>query len=269
MSEILIGTSGYYYQDWLGNFYPEDMRKENFLDYYSSRFPFCELNFSYYQMPKRSNLIKLARQTPQGFQFTVKAHQSITHGRGRDWERQAEDFFHALTPLSDEGKLSAVLLQFPYSFHYQPANRKYLSDVLSVLDGLPLCIEFRNREWMKESVYGGLEKRKVCFVQTDLPALDNLPIPTSTTTSNLGYVRFHGRNNENWWTGDNTSRFDYLYDDHELHSWLCRIEDIASKVSRLLIAFNNHHKGKAVRNAQQFYRMITEHTDLKPEQLEL
>ncbi len=99
--------------------------------------------------------------------------------------------------------------------------------------------------------------RNICFVQTDLPLLDKLPLPTSVTTSDIGYIRFHGRNAENWWGGDSTSRYDYLYNNHELQSWLCRIEEIASRVNRLLITFNNHHKGKAIQNAAEIFSLLT------------
>lgn len=264
MAEVFIGTSGYYYPDWVGPFYPPGTAKDSFLKYYCSHFPFCELNFSYYQMPNRGKLISMIKQTPADFQFAVKAHKSITHERGPASPEHAAEFYHALSPMMDEGRLAAVLLQFPYSFHYSTGNRKYLAEILHPLKGLPLCVEFRNREWMLERVYEGFRMRGVNIVQTDNPELDNLPLPTSTTTADIGYIRFHGRNEENWWSGDNTSRYDYLYSEHELLSWLCRIEDMAGKVKRLLIAFNNHHKGKAVKNANDIYNLIIENTKLKP-----
>ncbi len=211
----------------------------------------------------------MIQETPAGFQFAIKAHKSITHERGPGSIDQAEEFFHAVRPMLDEKRLAAVLLQFPYSFHYNPENRKYLAEILKPLEGFPLCVEFRNREWMLEKVYDGFAERQVCFVQTDNPELDNLPLPTATTTSDVGYIRFHGRNRDNWWDGDNTSRYDYLYNEHELHSWLCRIDDIAGKVKRLLIAFNNHHKGKAVQNAAEIYRLIVENTELKPVEIKM
>ncbi|MBI9107687.1 MAG: DUF72 domain-containing protein [Spirochaetales bacterium] len=269
MAEILIGTSGYYYQDWVGPFYPETIKKEGFFEYYSRTFPFCELNFSYYQMPRRSRLIGLIKQSPKNFMFSIKAHQSLTHERGPKSPEHASEFLHAVSPLVDEKRLAAVLLQFPYSFHYSTANRKYLSELIENLKGLPLAVEFRNREWMLDRVYSGLESRNACFVQTDMPNLDNLPLPTSTVTSDIGYIRFHGRNRTNWWNGDNTSRFDYLYNEHELQSWLCRTEEIASKVKKLFIAFNNHHKGQAVQNAVQIYNLLKEHTRLEPAEINI
>ena len=131
--------------------------------------------------------------------------------------------------MADEKRLAAVLLQFPYSFHYNTANRKYLAGIVNLLEGLPLCIEFRNREWMLERVYDGAAGARHQLRADRPPELDNLPLPTATTTSDIGYIRFHGRNAENWWGGDNVSRYDYLYSEHELETWLCRIDDIAKK----------------------------------------
>ncbi|MDC7124779.1 MAG: DUF72 domain-containing protein [Spirochaetales bacterium] len=262
MAKVLIGTSGYYYTDWVGPFYPPGTGKDNFLQFYSEHFPFCELNFSYYQMPLRGKLIEMVQKTPKGFQFAIKAHKSITHERSPSSVERAEEFFHAISPMREENRLSAVLLQFPYSFHYTQENRKYLAEVLPPLKGLPLCIEFRNREWMLERVYKAFQERDITFVQTDTPELDNLPIATSITTSKLGYIRFHGRNKENWWNGDNTSRFDYLYQEKELQLWMCRIEEIAAKTEKLIIAFNNHYKANAISNARQLREMINKHTNL-------
>ena len=171
MTEILIGTSGYYYQDWVGPFYPSGTGKEHFLSFYSRHFPFCELNFSYYQMPARGKLLAMINQTPPGFQFAIKAHKSITHERGPGSMEQAEEFFHAVRPMQDEKRLAAVLLQFPYSFHYSPENRRYLAEILKPLEGLPLCVEFRNREWMLERYMTGLQNDRSALYRPTTPSL--------------------------------------------------------------------------------------------------
>lgn len=38
MSDLLIGTSGYDYPEWKGVFYPEDLKRKDFLSYYSTQF---------------------------------------------------------------------------------------------------------------------------------------------------------------------------------------------------------------------------------------
>jgi len=105
-------------------------------------------------------------------------------------------------------------------------------------------------------VYAELEQRNIGIVNTDSPELDKLPEPSSLATSDRGYVRFHGRNRENWWSGDNVSRYDYLYSDEELKEWAARIEKVLAKVKVLFLAFNNHHKGQAVVNAFQLASLL-------------
>ena len=88
------------------------------------------------------------------------------------------------------------------------------------LEGLPLAVEFRKSDWLKEQVFDGLRERGVSLVGVDEPDLPKLLPPSTVTTGRLGYVRFHGRNTEAWWTGDNASRYDYLYSSGELEEWV-------------------------------------------------
>ncbi|TFG78580.1 MAG: DUF72 domain-containing protein, partial [Spirochaetales bacterium] len=83
-----------------------------------------------------------------------------------------------------------------------------------------------------------------------------LPPPTERVTGGLGYLRFHGRNSDNWWNGDNVSRYDYLYSVEELEACAPRIKRMAKVARVLLVAFNNHAKGKAVRNATELKTIV-------------
>ena len=80
--------------------------------------------------------------------------------------------------------------------------------------------------------------------------------PTTEVTGPLGYVRFHGRNAANWWTGDNASRYDYLYSPEELAEWVDRIRAILEKVPVLLLFFNNHWRGNAAKNAREMRMLL-------------
>lgn len=253
---MYIGTSGYSYSDWKGPFYPADLDSKQFLSYYTNYFSFTELNFSYYQQPNPWMLQKIAEKTPDRFRFSIKGHKSFTHERGPEWQTEAENFRNAVEPLVKRGKIGVILLQFPYSFHYTPENRTYLSDVCSLLEGLPLAVEFRNAEWQREEVYEGLRSRNTGYVVTDSPDLPKLPLPVSLATSDIGYLRFHGRNRDNWWKGDNTSRYDYLYTEDELSQWLGRIVELLEQTSVLYVAFNNHYKGKAAKNGLELIELL-------------
>lgn len=255
MGDILVGTSGYSYDDWRGAFYPEGLPKADFLRYYALFFPFAELNFSYYAMPKASSLAAMARRTPSGFLFSIKAHGSLTHEVGPGWRDDAAAFSRAAAALAEADRLAAVLVQLPYRFHHTPDNRSYLAALLEALAPLPLVVEFRNDEWRGERVYDELERRGVGAAMVDRPDLPGLPAVEERVTGGLGYVRFHGRNADAWWTGDATSRYDYLYSGEELAASAPRLRRMA-KAARLLVAFNNHARGNAVRNARELAALL-------------
>ncbi len=261
---IYIGTSGYSYKDWIGPVYPKGMKPEEMLRFYSTLFPYSELNFSYYRMPEPAMLESMARKTPESFRFGIKGHQDLTHNADRaEWEAAARRFLEGIAPLSESGKLAMVLLQFPFSFHYTPDNRLYLSALMDSLSSVPLCAEFRNREWQNERVCGELEERRIGYVMTDSPPLAGLALPTVLATGPFGYLRLHGRNSGSWWTGDAVSRYDYLYSEEELSEWIPRILSLHGKTAVLYIAFNNHHKGQAVKNGMQMKNLLVAQPDLE------
>lgn len=257
MGDILVGTSGYSYDDWRGSFYPDALPKEEFLRYYSLFFPFAELNFSYYAMPTYRGLASMAERTPQAFGFSLKAHRSLTHEPGPAWRDAAKDFVGAASALAERDRLLAVLVQLPFSFHHTPERRRYLADLLDALAPLPLAVEFRNDEWQGPRVEEELDRRGVGVVMVDRPELPGLPPQSEAVTGKLGYVRFHGRNEASWWDGDATSRYDYLYSPEELEAAAPRLRRMASK-ARLLVAFNNHARGNAPRNASELKAMIAQ-----------
>lgn len=258
---ILIGTSGYSYDDWVGPVYPPGAQKQDFLGLYASEFPVVELNFSYYQQPKAHTLERMLAGTPDSFRFALKAHRSMTHDIGESWEADIDEFREGVRPLEQSGRLSAVLLQFPYGFAYTPASRTRLARLCDRLKGLSLAVEFRRSEWLREQVFDGLRERGVSLASVDEPELPGLPRPTSEVTGPLGYIRFHGRNKASWWTGDSASRYDYLYSREELSEWVQRIREIVDRVPVLLLFFNNHWRGNAAKNARGM-RMILDEAGL-------
>jgi uncharacterized protein YecE (DUF72 family) len=257
--KTLIGTSGYSYNDWVGPFYPPGTKQSDFLKIYAQEFALTELNFTYYRQPEQSMTRRMAAVTPNNFLFSIKAHKTLTHETaGLSMASEAATFINGIEPIVDAGKLGAVMLQFPYSFHYTDENRRYLDAVCAQLGNLPLAVEFRNAYWQKESVYRGLSQRNITTVNVDEPQLPKLLKPAEVVTSPAGYVRFHGRNEANWWSGDNVTRYDYLYNDNELKEWIPRLRRMMEKVKVLMIVFNNHSKGQAIQNARRLRALLEE-----------
>jgi uncharacterized protein YecE (DUF72 family) len=256
MATILVGTSGYAYKDWVGPVYPQGCAAKDYLSHYQELFCFCELNFSYYKQPDVRTMERLVHTTSDSFRFSIKGHRSLTHERSQRPEEAAQEFLRGIAPLRESGKLGSVVLQFPFSFHYTPAERSWLGRLCDLFAGYPLAIEFRNRQWQRESVLDGLLRRDIAFVNVDGPLLPGLPMPSAHAVPSHGYVRFHGRNAANWWNGDNASRYDYLYSEDELYEWLPRIQEMAESARTVMILFNNHWRGQAVQNALQMRKIL-------------
>jgi len=257
MAEILIGTSGYSYNEWVGPVYPEGTKRKDYLSYYSGLFPTVELNFSYHQMPKAQNLAKMLTDSGPSLTFAIKAYRTLTHEINPSlWEGEAKTYITAIEPMLGAGRLEAVLFQFPYSFHYTPENRTYLDKLLKYFKGVPVAVEFRTADWCTGKVIEGMKKREVPLVSLDLPDLPKLPPTMDVVTAPLSYIRLHGRNKETWWGKDEHERYNYLYTDNEVEAWAARIERIMQQSKRVVVYFNNHPYGKSVRNAQTLIKIL-------------
>ncbi|MBU1238150.1 DUF72 domain-containing protein [Myxococcota bacterium] len=257
MCDLRVGTSGYDYLDWIEAFYPEQLSRNEFLPYYSKHFNTLELNFSYYRMPTKEQMVRFAQATTGNMDFSIKAHESLTHRVDPHlWRDHARDYIKGISPLMEQDKLNSILLQFPYSFHYTPENRRYLDQLITAMGRLPLVVEFRSAQWMSNRVFDGLRRREVGLCITDTPRLKGLPPAMDVVTSHTAYIRFHGRNEENWWGSDAAARFDYLYSPKELGSWIARIKTIVSVAQKIRVYFNNHRRGQAPANALMLKELL-------------
>lgn len=263
MSDLLIGTSGYDYPEWKGVFYPEDLKRKDFLSYYTTQFNALELNNTFYNMPTAERLLSFYERSEGKLSFSVKANRLLTREIGADWQVAAKDFKEALKPLNEKERLSAVLFQLPESFHYTNDNRIYLAKLIAEFEGFPVMIEFRHKEWIRESVFEGLKKRNVGIVFCDMPQLKNLPDGIVMGTPFIGrnaYIRLHGRNDSAWYaTGDSlngSARYCYYYSENELAQFVPIIKQAKREGKKVQVYFNNHPNGSGVKNAISLKKMI-------------
>jgi len=258
MGTVAIGTSGYSYKEWVGPFYPSGTKQENYLSFYAGQFSTVELNFSYYTMPAAEQLRRMIEtEGTENLSYSIKAPQVLTHKVDAcKWRDEAKTYLTAIEPLRETGKLEAVLFQFPFSFHYDDDNRRHLANLLTEFDGVPSAVEFRNNEWTSNRVIDELKKRKVAYVSTDMPDLKGLPHVLDVSTSPIAYFRLHGRNADTWWGSDSRTRYDYLYSGDELKRTAERIKRIVIKADKILVYFNNHARGQAVKNAKSLKELL-------------
>lgn len=253
---LYLGTSGFSYSDWVGYFYPRGMPRREWLSYYAREFNALELNSTFYALPRISSVEAMVSKTGEGFLFSVKAHQEMTHQRQSDTAVFAA-FVRVLQPFIDAGKLGCVLAQFPYSFGFSRHNQDYLELFRDRLQDLPLVVEFRNTEWLQPEVFDWLRSYNVGFCCVDEPQLPKLLPPIAEVTSDIGYVRFHGRNAAKWWQHDHAyERYDYTYSAEELEEWLPRIVKLRNLARRTFIFANNHWRGQAIGTIRQLRVMV-------------
>jgi len=260
---IRVGTAGWSYEDWKGIVYPaRPPRGFDRLGQMAALFDTNEINSTFYRIPDARQTADWARRVAGNprFRFTAKLYRGFTHERAaRDPEERA--FRDAMEPLAAQGRLGAVLIQFPFSFHDTAETRATLRRHLGRFASLPLAVEFRHASWDREDTGHLLSEHGAAFVNIDQPMLpDNLGV-TNRVTGPLAYYRFHGRNAEKWF-GETTNedRYHYLYRASELGPWVERIRQSAARSvlkGGVYAILNNHFRGQAVANALMLQKELT------------
>ena len=260
---VRVGPAGWSYADWAGIVYPA-RRPAGFHEasYLAQFFDTIEINTSFYQPLNPDHCvhwIDLVSSNPR-FVFTAKLWQKFTHDTdaGGEDERSVRAGFDV---LRDAGKLGAVLLQFPFSFHRTEENSGYLAKVLKRFSDYPLVVEVRHASWNDKAFYAMLHERGVGFCNIDQPVIGRSMKPSERTTARVAYVRLHGRRYDTWFSDDPetppSERYNYLYSEGELDPWAARIQRVAEAGDSTFVITNNHFEGKAVVNALQLVRLLT------------
>lgn len=282
-SRIHIGPAGWSYKDWEGKVYPSQLKKEKHpVEYLAEFFGLIEINTSFYGhiRPEWGKLWcrKAAAVNPH-FLFTAKLNRAFTHSplavleptsaatirADSEDERLAKE---GLDSIASENMLGAVLAQFPISFKNTNENRDYLQILLQKFNQYPMVVEVRHDSWNNEGILRYFAEKGVAFCNIDQPKLGKSITRTEHVTSNIGYVRLHGRNYDQWFEHERCEdRYNYLYTEQQLAGWKGKIENIASKASVTFVVANNHFQGKAAANALQLKHMITGKPVKAPETL--
>jgi len=245
-----LGTSGFSYNDWVGEIYPKRLPKEQWFDYYCKIFNALELNMSYYRLPSKKVIMSFLNRAPKPFFLAVKAHQSITHGRQMDLVGAFNDLMNL---IGDHGMYSVLLLQFPNAFKFLKENFDFLRELCLSINGKK-AVEFRDNSWINEEILQWARENSILQVSVDEPHLKGLMPPTLVDHNGI-YIRFHGRNAAKWWHHEKAyERYDYLYSEAELMEWVKKIRIEPEKPS--VFFFNNHYKGQSVKNACMFSELL-------------
>ncbi len=235
MADLRIGCSGFLYDHWRKNFYPEDLSKNYWLEYYSKHFSTVELNVTFYKLPDRETFSKWYLSTTEGFVFSLKGSRFITHIKKlKDCAEPVEAFFSRALLLKE--KLGVILWQFPPSL---TLDLERLEDFIELLEPYEMknTFEFRNKTWINKKVVDILKKKNVALCMADWPDfLDKLPL-----TANFVYIRRHGQEGS----------YATEYSKELLNKDAKRIKVYLRQKKDVFIYFNNDAFGYAPKNVSE------------------
>jgi uncharacterized protein YecE (DUF72 family) len=273
MVNIRIGPAGWSYKDWDGTVYPDQIKKSKHpVEYLAQYFDLIEINTSFYGhiKPELGKFwCRKAKAVKPNFLFTAKLNKAFTHSpiavlestsaRTIRYSHEDEDLAKAgLNSIAEEGMLGALLMQFPISFKNTNENREHLEMLVRQFREYPLVVEVRHAGWQNEGTMRYFAEKGVAFCNIDQPVLGQAVTPSDHVTSNIGYVRLHGRRYDQWFEPEKSSdRYDYLYTKPELESWKEKVEIVAKKADVTFVVANNHFQGKAPANALELRSMIS------------
>jgi len=223
---ILVGCSGWSYDDWIGRFYPMELAKKrgDWFSYYAQFFNTVEINSTFYRPPgdlQVQSWIKKAKDLPS-FEYSVKVPQLVTHKALVEGDPERAIFWATsfektcVKPLAESNLLGGVLLQLSPYFKNEGSALIALKSVLDAVshEKYNYVVEFRHRSWLDErrkeivpEILEALRERNVANVLIDGPGLH---VGTEQIADHA-YMRFHGRNYDIWYKGEKE-------DDHRLDS---------------------------------------------------
>src|SRR5579885_3278040 len=229
---IRVGTSGWIYEHWRGVFYPENLPRRLWLDFYAQHFDTVEINFTFYRLPGRSVFERWRRRTPRGFLFAVKGSKFLTHmKRLRDPADPVARLAERLEHLGD--RAGPVLWQL-HSDMARDDTR--LDEFLAVLpDHWRHTIEFRNASWLVDPVFDRLRRARVALCIPDHPRVPK----ACELTADWTYVRFHHAGG------------DGRYGAAQIAAWAERLDEWRASGVDVWAYFNNDWRGYAVANARE------------------
>lgn len=237
--KLYIGTSGWHYRHWRGNFYPDNCQSKEFLDFYSRRFGVVEINNTFYRLPEKENLETYYQQTPADFLFAVKASRYITHMKKlKGAGEYVANFLGRLEPLAD--KTGPILFQLPPRWH---CNVERLQEFISYLpDNYRYVFEFRDDSWFTDAVYATLAANNIALCLYQLEGR----LSPQLITADYVYIRLHGPG----------KAYEGKFRTDDLAGWADKITIWRQQGRDVYIFFNNDQNGYAPANALELKEML-------------
>jgi uncharacterized protein YecE (DUF72 family) len=227
-----IGTSGFQYSEWKGNFYPEDLPAAKMLPYYAEQFSTTEINYTFHRIPAPKTIENWRQLTPDNFRFSLKAPQKITHwSKLRDCADTLDYFCKVISGLGE--RLGPVLFQLPPTFK---KDADVLSSFLRELPSTRAAFEFRHESWFNDEIYELLKSRNIALCIADTETIET----PKTITANYGYLRLR--------------REDYQRIDVE--RWAKFVREQEADWQHVFVYFKHEESGIGPKLAQQMMQLL-------------
>jgi uncharacterized protein YecE (DUF72 family) len=238
-AEVRIGTSGWQYQHWKGNFYDAKLPASRMLGWYLRHFDTVELNNSFYKLPSPEAFDKWRASTPSDFVFAVKASRFITHMKKlKDPENALNNLLPRAARLRE--KLGPILFQLPPGWRVDAGR---LRDFLHALPATHrYAFEFRETSWHSDAILQLLHEYNAAFCIFELAGFQS----AIEVTANFTYVRLHGPG----------GKYQGCYPAEALDGWARRIVRWQRKLSSIYVYFDNDQAGYAAKNALQLRERV-------------
>ncbi len=272
-SNLHLGTSSWSTTDWYEVFYPPELHPSEFITYYAQHFDTVEIDATFYHQPTRQTVETWARRTPEGFLFSAKVPQVITHEKYLlDCHSEMMSFLQTMSALGE--KLGPLLLQFPYvakkrDAHEYQTGEEFRRRLAPFLARLPtsdyrFAVEVRNAHWLNPSLVALLAERGVALALScyyTLPSLDEIMATIDVATADFSYVRFIGHRRRMDDLIDRlmreegkSKRWNELVVDRraEMERWIEGIRQLVARGLDVFVYFNNHYAGFAPGSAELF-----------------
>jgi uncharacterized protein YecE (DUF72 family) len=239
MGEIRIGTSGWHYKHWVGNFYPPRLPGSRMLAHYTNHFDTVELNNTFYKLPAQTSLFAWRDSTPSNFLFAVKGSRFLTHMKKlnnvEDGLRRFLDAVDVLDP-----KLGPILFQMPPNWDL---NIDRLSAFLTLLPGNRRCaFEFRNPAWDTSQTYDLLTEHNMAYCIFHLAGF----LSPLQVTADFCYIRLHGPG----------GKYQGSYSDAALEEWARKINFWSERLKSVYVYFDNDDSGYAAKDALRLKALL-------------
>ena len=266
-----MGTSGWRYARWRGDFYPKGLPHRLELHYLARHLPTAEINGTFYSLTRPEFCAAWRADVPEDFVFAVKGSRFITHMlKLRNFERPLANFF-ASGLLRLGRTLGPILWQLPPQLSWDEARARAFFDALprdvaaaarcaarhdarttgrSALrapDGwqgeIRHAVEVRHPSWLSDAALSALRDMDVALVAADTAGRHPRSIER---TSDFAYVRLHG----------STSLYASRYSDRELALWAEQITEWTGGGADVYVYFDNDAEGHAPHDAMRLAALL-------------